>query len=323
MDLQNDFDKNKIKKKPVSETDSLRERYQVSHMIRKKQVRTRIILLNAAIALIVIMIMLVFEVTALNKEPATSQNAAETSSQKDAKKNSDKKDENTVADSDENTGNATEKSNGQWIRKNLDASKPMVALTFDDGPNGMVTKKIIATLNKYHQKATFFCVCNRIPKYNNADVVKRAYVSGNQIASHTYGHVILTSLKSPNSIRQQVTQANQVIQDVIGCEPTVLRPPGGFVNDKVKKSVDLPLIGWSIDTEDWKSRNCHKILLKCQSIEDGDIVLMHDLYPTTAQAVAKLVPRLVKKGYQLVTIDELFYYKKIRLENGKIYYNGK
>lgn len=322
MDLQNGFDEKKIKKKPVSETDSLRERYQVSHMIRKKQVRTRIILLNAAIALIVIMIMLVFEVTALNKEPETSENAAEISSQKNTKKKSDNKDENTVDDS-ENTGDETEKSNGQWIRKNLDASKPMVALTFDDGPNGIVTKKIIATLNKYHQKATFFCVCNRIPKYNNADVVKRAYVSGNQIASHTYGHVILTSLKSPNSIKRQVTQANQVIKDVIGCEPTALRPPGGFVNDKVKKSVDLPLIGWSIDTEDWKSRNCHKILLKCQSIEDGDIVLMHDLYPTTAQAVAKLVPRLVKKGYQLVTIDELFYYKKIRLENGKIYYNGK
>ena len=300
----------------------MRERYQVSHMIRKKQVRTRIILLNAAIALIVIMIMLVFEVTSLNKVPATSRNASETSAQKKTEKKSGDKDKNTVDDSG-NTGNETEKSNGQWIRKNLDASKPMVALTFDDGPNGMVTKKIIATLNKYHQKATFFCVCNRIPKYNNADVVKRAYVSGNQIASHTYGHVILTSLKSPNSIKSQVTQANQVIKEVIGCEATALRPPGGFVNDKVKKSVDLPLIGWSVDTEDWKSRNCHKILLKCQSIEDGDIVLMHDLYPTTAQAVAKLVPRLVKKGYQLVTIDELFYYKKIRLENGKIYYSGK
>lgn len=322
MDLQNGFDKKNINKKPVSETGSLRERYQVSHMIRKKQVRTRIILLNAAIALIVIMIMLVFEVTSLNKVPATSRNASETSAQKKTEKKSGDKDKNTVDDSG-NTGNETEKSNGQWIRKNLDASKPMVALTFDDGPNGMVTKKIIATLNKYHQKATFFCVCNRIPKYNNADVVKRAYVSGNQIASHTYGHVILTSLKSPNSIKSQVTQANQVIKEVIGCEATALRPPGGFVNDKVKKSVDLPLIGWSVDTEDWKSRNCHKILLKCQSIEDGDIVLMHDLYPTTAQAVAKLVPRLVKKGYQLVTIDELFYYKKIRLENGKIYYSGK
>jgi peptidoglycan/xylan/chitin deacetylase (PgdA/CDA1 family) len=83
------------------------------------------------------------------------------------------------------------------------------------------------------------------------------------------------------------------------------------------------MVCWDVDSEDWKSRNTKKILQRCKSIEDGDIVLMHDLYPTTAAAVKKLVPQLKKKGYQLVTVDELFYYKGIQTEAGQVYYSGK
>ena len=83
------------------------------------------------------------------------------------------------------------------------------------------------------------------------------------------------------------------------------------------------MIYWSVDTEDWASRNSKKILKKCKSISDGDIVLMHDLYPSTAEAVEKLVPKLRKKGFQLVTVEELFYYKGIDAEGGKVYFSGK
>lgn len=98
---------------------------------------------------------------------------------------------------------------------------------------------------------------------------------------------------------------------------------GGAVNDKVKKNVKVPMVCWNVDSEDWKSRNTKKILERCHSIGDGDIVLMHDLYPTTARAVAKLVPQLKKKGFQLVTVDELFYYKGIKTEGGSVYFSGK
>lgn len=80
---------------------------------------------------------------------------------------------------------------------------------------------------------------------------------------------------------------------------------------------------WSVDSEDWKSRNTKKIIKQCKSIRDGDIVLMHDLYPTTAAAVEKLIPSLVKKGIQLVTLDELCYYKKLNVKPGKVYYSGR
>ena len=71
------------------------------------------------------------------------------------------------------------------------------------------------------------------------------------------------------------------------------------------------------------SRNKDKILSRCKSIKDGDIVLMHDLYPSTAAAVEKLVPKLRKKGFQLVTVEELFYYKGIDAKGGKVYFNGR
>ena len=96
-----------------------------------------------------------------------------------------------------------------------------------------------------------------------------------------------------------------------------------MVNDTVRETVKVPMYNWSIDTEDWKSRNVKSILTRCKSISDGDIVLMHDLYPTTADAVEKLVPRLKRQGYQLVTIDELMYYKGINAEAGKLYFSGK
>ena len=83
------------------------------------------------------------------------------------------------------------------------------------------------------------------------------------------------------------------------------------------------MIYWSVDTEDWASRNKAKILKRCKSIKDGDIVLMHDLYPSTAAAVEKLVPKLRKKGFQLVTVEELFYYKGIDAKGGKVYFSGR
>ena len=133
---------------------------------------------------------------------------------------------------------------------------------------------------------------------------------------------ILNDLKK-SQINAQIKKTDSALQKVVGCSTTALRPPGGFVNDRVKKAVKIPMVCWNVDSEDWKSRDTKKILSRCRSIGDGDIVLMHDLYPTTAQAVVKLVPQLHKKGFQMVTVDELFYYKGIKAEGGTVYFSGK
>lgn len=306
--------------------ESLRERSKISLAQRKKQLRGKMILINSALALVIIMFVLVGKVISLNRNSGeTVKDASKAGKQaeaetvkKDGKKDSSQKSEATPKP----TPVVTEAPDGseQWIRKDLDSSKPMVALTFDDGPYAPVTERILKVLKKYDSSATFFCVVNRVPSYTS--VVKQAYKQGCQLASHTYEHAILTKLNK-KKITWQIEKANKVMQDVIGCRTTALRPPGGLVNDKVKNTVKVPMVCWNVDSEDWKSRNAKTILQRCASIEDGDIVLMHDLYPTTADAIEKLVPRLVKKGFQLVTVDELFYYKGIDAKAGTVYFSGR
>lgn len=206
------------------------------------------------------------------------------------------------------------------IRKDLDKDKPMVALTFDDGPYDKVTNRLVKTLAKHDSRATFFAVGNRIDRY--ADAVKNAYEHGNQIATHTYDHRDLTTL-TRSGIKKELKKSSNTTKKVIGQGPAMLRPPYGDVNDTMRKTVNMPMINWDVDTEDWKSKSKKEILKRCKVIEDGDIVLMHDLYSTTADAVEILVPRMRKKGFQFVTVEELFYYKGIDAEKGKVYYSGK
>ncbi len=296
--------------------NSLRERARDSMLRRRKQVRTRIIMMNAALAILIVMCVLVVKLISLNKPGGSKdeENAVQTVQAEKQKKKASPTPKPTPTPTPEPQGA------DRWLRKDLDADKPMVALTFDDGPYAPVTTKILKVAKKYDAKVTFFAVGNRLNTYK--DTVKKAYEQGCQIASHTYEHQILTKV-GPKQIKSQVSRVNTVLNKLIGCKTTALRPPGGGVNDTVRKYVGLPMICWNVDTEDWKSRNSTKVLSRCKNIADGDIVLMHDLYPSTANAVAKLIPRLVKKGFQLVTVDELFYYKGIKLENGKVYFDAK
>ena len=298
------------------EGKSLRERANKSQQRRKKELRSKIILINSGLALIIIMVILVYKVVAINSQ--NNEDVPAKGQHQEVKAKTDKVKEEAATPSPAPTKAPSGKD--MWIRKDLDADKPMVALTFDDGPYAPVTEKILRVLKKYDGRATFFCVGNRIPNYT--EVVKKAYSQGCQIASHTFEHKVLTNLKK-NQINAQIKKTDNALQDVVGCSTTALRPPGGFVSDRVKKAVKVPMVCWNVDSEDWKSRNTKKVLSRCRSISDGDIVLMHDLYPTTAKAIATLVPQLHKKGFQLVTVDELFYYKGIKAEGGNVYYSGK
>lgn len=310
-------------KKDVKEEKSLRERANQSRQRRKKELRAKMILLNSGLALIIIMVVLICKVVSLNSSDDSAVAVTENTGKQSEVKNKDSKqevDEKKAVETPKPTEKPQAEGTARWIRKDLNPDKPMVALTFDDGPYAPVTKKILATLKKYDARATFFCVGNRVPGY--ADVVKQAYDQGCQLASHTYEHKILTSVKKQQII-SQIKKTDSAFEKIIGCHTTALRPPGGAVNDKVRNTVKVPMVCWNVDSEDWKSRNAKKILQRCRSIGDGDIVLMHDLYPTTAKAVATLVPKLKKKGFQLVTVDEMFYYKGIQPEGGKVYFSGK
>lgn len=100
----------------------------------------------------------------------------------------------------------------------------------------------------------------------------------------------------------------------------LLRPSYGSVNNKIKKVANMPIIIWDIDTLDWKYHNSKRITSRVvNKVRDGDIILMHDIYSASLNALSNIIPILQDNGYEFVTIDELFYYKGISLENGKVY----
>ena len=182
-------------------------------------------------------------------------------------------------------------------------SKKRVALTFDDGPDAKVTPQILATLQKYDAKATFFMVGRNVPK--NATIVKQIYDAGHEIGNHTSNHKKLTAL-SISGVRQEVNSTSNAIYAAIGQYPTVFRPPYGATNEQVRSVMTIPSILWSIDTLDWKHHNPDKILAYVKaSVKDGSIILMHDIHQTTANGLDNVLLYLQKQGYEFVTVSEI------------------
>lgn len=224
-----------------------------------------------------------------------------------------------VIDTSNNSVSRINKTNYEYdvfINRKIDKSKKMIALTFDDGPN-YNTSKVIDVLNKYDIKATFFVLGSRA--INNKDILKKMADSGMEIGNHTYNHLLLTKYDE-NKIRSEIEDTSEVIYSATKKKPKLLRPSYGSVNNKIKKVANMPIIIWDIDTLDWKYHNSKRITSRVvNKVRDGDIILMHDIYSASLNALSNIIPILQDNGYEFVTIDELFYYKGISLENGKVY----
>lgn len=199
----------------------------------------------------------------------------------------------------------------------VDSSAPMIALTFDDGPNPSNTQRILDVLNENYSHATFFVVGTNAEKY--PDTLKAILTSGSEIGNHSYSHANLTKLDS-EEIEKEIEDVNRAVKKATGEETTVIRPPYGAFTDEVLAQLQEPVVLWDLDTEDWDSRNAQTIVDKVMSeVKDGDIVLMHDIYESTAEAVEILVPKLKEQGFQIVTVSEMARYKGKALELGKAY----
>lgn len=199
----------------------------------------------------------------------------------------------------------------------IDLRKKLVALTFDDGP-GPYTKAIVNCLKKNNARATFYVQGYRVESYPGA--VQAIHAGRNEIGNHTYNHPMLYELNA-SQIRWQMNTTDDLVKDITGVKPKTMRPPGGGVNDLVRETVGKPMIFWSIDTRDWEHRNVQMTIdAVMENVSDGDIVLMHDIHKPTKEAALKLIPKLRKAGYELVTVSELSKYKGVKLKNGKSYY---
>lgn len=192
-----------------------------------------------------------------------------------------------------------------------------IAITFDDGP-GEYTDKLLNALEKNHSKATFFVLGNRANAYKKQ--LKREAQLGMEIGSHTYSHQNLKTL-SKKKIKSEIFKTRDAVKKVTGNAPTLLRPPYGNYNSTVSKNAGVPMIYWSVDTEDWKHRNANYISKYIVShAGDGEIILLHDIHPTSVNGFIKALPKLRKKGYELVTVSELYAIKGKALKKGVMYF---
>lgn len=204
---------------------------------------------------------------------------------------------------------------------NIDPNKPMVALSFDDGPNPISTPMILDVLEKYNVRATFFDLGNLMEKYPL--VVKREAELG-EVGTHTYSHKNMTKL-SVDEINNDLKLSRNAFKKILGYDPILIRAPYGSVNATFRALADMPIIGWDVDSLDWKYLNKDLTLDEIDKYGnlDGRIILMHSIHVSTAEAVEILVPDLLDRGYQIVTVSELAQYKGYILETGTVYNNFK
>ncbi|MBQ3666343.1 MAG: polysaccharide deacetylase family protein [Lachnospiraceae bacterium] len=199
----------------------------------------------------------------------------------------------------------------------IDPNKPMIALTFDDGPSSETTPRLLEALKEQGAHATFFVVGYNLD--GNEDIIRQAAEQGCEIGNHTLSHSKLTSLDDA-SLDSEIGGMEERIKSITGQEVVTIRPPYGAVDDHVMEHIHSPVILWSIDTEDWKTRDVNSNIQSIQqNVYDGAIILMHDIHPESVEAAIQVLGWLKEQGYQLVTISELGYYRRGGLTTGVRY----
>lgn len=192
-----------------------------------------------------------------------------------------------------------------------------VALTFDDGP-GPDTPKLLDTLKAENVPATFLLVGKSVATY--PDTVAREFKEGHSLGVHTWNHPQLTKLPDDKIVKEITSTADAIKKAAPNAQITFTRPPYGAFNPRVisvLKSLNHAAVIWDVDTLDWKHRDPNAVLTQVQQqTKPGSIILMHDIHPTSIQAVPAIIKYLRSQGFTMVTVPELF---GGSLTPGKIY----
>ena len=193
-----------------------------------------------------------------------------------------------------------------------------VALTFDDGPSGKYTRTLLDGLYDRGAKATFLLCGYRLKEY--PDIAQRILAEGHEIGCHGYSHDPMKTM-SRRQIAQEIMDTDALLPE--GCRPAFLRPPGGLSSDAVKQAAQargLAILHWSVDPHDWEIHNkaaVEKAVL--EKVQDGDIILLHDMTTASMEAALAIVDELMKQEYEFVTVSELARLRGIRPKPGTVY----
>ncbi|MBS6397189.1 MAG: polysaccharide deacetylase family protein [Clostridiales bacterium] len=187
--------------------------------------------------------------------------------------------------------------------KEQEAEIKKIALTFDDGPHPVYTPQMLELLEEKQIPATFFLLGQNVEEHK--ELVKEIADGGHLIGNHTYHHVQITTLPAEQAYAE-ISETSELIENLTGKGTEYVRPPFGTWNEGLEAELDLIPVMWTIDTLDWTTANVDWIVE--QVVEDAgenDIILMHDSYKSTVQAVERIVDLLEADGFEFVTVDEV------------------
>jgi peptidoglycan/xylan/chitin deacetylase (PgdA/CDA1 family) len=190
-------------------------------------------------------------------------------------------------------------------RSNVDcAQMKCIALTYDDGPEPGLTLELLKTLQEKQAVATFFVLGSRA--HHQRHVLKHIAAGHNEIGNHTWSHHDLTDM--PNQqISDEIDRTNNLIREVVGFQPKMVRPPMGRYDQRVVEVAHMAIGLWSVDPRDWHNRDQQTVYSRAISAAGpGKVIILHDTHPTTIQASTWIVDELQRQGYVLVTMSELF-----------------
>ncbi len=177
-----------------------------------------------------------------------------------------------------------------------------VALTFDDGPS-KYTEELLDGLKERGVTATFFVIGENIA--GNEKIIKRMYNEGHIIGNHTYSHINLKTISTEAAVIE-INETNELIKSIIGEAPTYIRPPFGNWNDKLADKSNMSVVLWDVDPLDWSVLNTQSVVKNVTKYaENGDIILLHDIYETSVEAALQIIDILTKRGYEFVSIEEI------------------
>ena len=218
------------------------------------------------------------------------------------------------------TGWVTKGANDYYFNEdgsyNSEKKRPLIALTFDDGP-GQYTDKLLDCLEENNAHATFFMLGQLVGQY--PETVKRMVELGCELGNHSWDHQNMLDL-SLDGVVKEFGDTDQALIDACGQESTVIRPPYGNYTDDIIAAVGKPFILWSIDSLDWKYLDAdldYNGIMNDSNLGDGAVILMHDIHKPSVDAALRLIPALVDQGYKLVTVSEMAAAKNVTLKPAK------
>ena len=202
---------------------------------------------------------------------------------------------------------------GCFMNKKSKNLPPAIALGFDDGPSD-VTPDVLDILKKNDVHASFFVLGRKVQA--NAAIIQRMVEEGHDVGNHSWDHPHLSQISLDEALKQ-MHDCDVALEKVLGYKPTLGRPPYGSTRD----DLGYPMIVWNLDPKDWRDHDAELVAQRIlEDVTPGALGILHDLYPTTAQAVDIFLPKLLKSGYKVLSVSELFAYYSQTPQINRSYY---